>query len=580
MSMTAEGDSQKALSFSPNSPQERVRRSRVTLEKARPAADAADPGSGARLTRVMAQARRHWALLVLLAAGLGLRVVTQLAYRPALLYIDSPKYLTAGLEKYDPQGYRGLVVRPVEWVGNLALVAAFQHLLGLAMAVALYLLLLRRGVPRWAAALAAAPILLDAYQLQMEQTIMPDVTFEALIVTGLLILLWRPRPRAHTVALAGFVFGTAATVRQVGEALILPAVIAALLGARGWRPRLTTAGLATASFAIPVLLYMTYSAVVLHDRFELSDQGDAVLYGRVAAAADCATLRLPAAERGLCPTPRIVASYGVDGLVNDPYSPAYTVPHPADVSRAEIVKRFSYAVLGQQPLQVAGAIADDAVKLFALTRDTAPGDTPISRWQFQTTYPRYSDTITVSTASALFSSNGGGGAPTAVRPLAVFLRDYQLHGGYTPGPFLLLSLLLGLAGTALGRRRGNLPAVPACLLVTVTGVAVLLGADMYEFSWRYQLPALVTLPAAGALGVTVIQAQVRQARGRKRSAASAPDLAVTLGRCPASPSSPTCDPLTPALSTRTTGSGSGRTRSSGGTAPAVRTPWWKSPTSH
>ena len=555
MSMTVAGDSQKTLSFFPSSPQERVRRSPVTLEKARPAADAADPGSGARLTPVMAQARRHWALLILLAAGLGLRVVTQLAYRPALLYIDSPKYLTAALAKYDPQGYRDLVVRPLEWVGNLALVAAFQHLLGLAMAVALYLLLLRRGVPRWAATLAAAPILLDAYQLQMEQTIMPDVTFEALIVTGFLILLWRPRPSVYAVALAGFAFGTAATVRQVGEALILPAVIAALLGARGWRSRLTTAGLATASFAIPVLVYMTYSAVVLHDRFELSDQGDAILYGRVAAAADCATLRLPAAERALCPTPRMVASYGVDGLVNDPYSPAYTAPHPAGLGRAEIVKRFSYAVLEQQPLRVAGAIADDAVKLFALTRDTAPGDPPISRWQFQTTYPTYPDTITVPSASVLFGSNGGGGAPAAARPLAVFLRDYQLYGGYTPGPFLLLSLLAGLAGTALGRRRGNPPAILACLLVTVTGIAVLLGADMYEFSWRYQLPALVTLPAAGAFGVTVLQARIRQAPGRKGSAASAPDPAVTLGRCPASPSSPTSGPLTPAWFTRTTGSG-------------------------
>ena len=49
-------------------------------------------------------------VLVLLTAGLDLRVVTQVAYRPALLYIDSPKYLTAGLGKYDPQGYRLFVL--------------------------------------------------------------------------------------------------------------------------------------------------------------------------------------------------------------------------------------------------------------------------------------------------------------------------------------------------------------------------------------------------------------------------------------------------------------------------------------
>ena len=62
-----------------------------------------------------------------------------------------------------------------------------QHLLGLGMAVAIYLLLLRRGVPRWLAALATAPVLLDAYQLQIEQNVMPDVMFEALIMAGVVV---------------------------------------------------------------------------------------------------------------------------------------------------------------------------------------------------------------------------------------------------------------------------------------------------------------------------------------------------------------------------------------------------------
>jgi hypothetical protein len=143
--------------------------------------------------------RRHWALALLLAAGLVLRVMTQLAYQPALIYIDSKKYVTNEWEGADPVGYTLLLLRPVLWFGNLMTVTVVQHLLGLAMAVTIYALLLRFGAPRWGAALATAPVLLDAYQLQAEQTIMPDVAFEVLALAGLVVLLWRRRP---TLALA------------------------------------------------------------------------------------------------------------------------------------------------------------------------------------------------------------------------------------------------------------------------------------------------------------------------------------------------------------------------------------------
>jgi MYXO-CTERM domain-containing protein len=48
----------------------------------------------------------------------------------------------------------------------------------------------------------------------------------------------------------------------------------------------------------------------------------------------------------------------------------------------------------------------------------------------------------------------------------------------------------------------------------VTGAAVLLGSDVFQFSWRYQLPALVTLPPAGALGLSVIAGYVTARRRR------------------------------------------------------------------
>jgi hypothetical protein len=494
--------------------------------------------TGSRLDRAVWGAgevlRRHWALALLIAGGLLLRMVTQLAYEPALLFIDSKKYLYATDFKrgawgsFDPIGYTLLVLKPVLMFTNLGFVALLQHVLGLGMAVALYVLMLRRGVVRWLAALAVAPVLLDAYQLNAEQTIMPDVLFEALVVAGIVLLLWRPRPALPFVILAGLALGTSAPVRQVGEALILPALIYVLAAARDWRTRLLQGAVLTVCFALPIVGYMGYSKVVLHYGFEMSSMGDAYLYGRAAHAADCATLKLPANEQLLCPTPAQALKFGVDGLVNNPNLPravyAVDVRHGVPDYNYPQQKQFAYAVIKQQPMRVVGDITRDSIKIFALTRDTVEGDTPIKRWQFQNVYPVFPGGITSTgrnSATNLFAGAGGGGDARVRRPLAVGLRFYQLHGGYTPGPVLLLGLLLGLAGIfTFGRRRdpGNLSL--ACLLITGSAVAVLLGADLYEFSWRYQLPALVTLPIAGALGATAIARQVRSRRARQAGPAA------------------------------------------------------------
>jgi hypothetical protein len=90
--------------------------------------------------------RRNWLLAILLLAGLVLRALTQLAYHPALLFIDSIKYLFGAYAGNDPPGYE-LVLKVFLRVGTLPMVVAIQHLLGLAMAVALYLILRRRSVP-------------------------------------------------------------------------------------------------------------------------------------------------------------------------------------------------------------------------------------------------------------------------------------------------------------------------------------------------------------------------------------------------------------------------------------------------
>ena len=515
--------------------------------------------------------RRHWPFAILLAAGVALRAAATVAYRPALIYLDTPRYLGGDQGGLDPLGYTYLLLRPVLLAGGgLTGVAVAQHALGLAMAAALYALAIRYGTGRWLAALAAAPVLLDAYQVQAEQTIMPDVLFEALIVAAMTLLLWpRPpvapdddsSPRSGLVRLAcgAALLGLSATVRQVGVLLVVPLLVYALTAAapgwpsKAWRNRAVRALAALAVFAVPVIGYMAFSAGVLGTGFRLSNMNDAYLYGRLASAADCATLKVPGYARPLCPAPAIAAKLGVDGLSTDPSSAVFSYRPSEGVSRGTATRSFDQAVLTQQPLRVAKSIAGDAIKVFAVTRNTSPGDPPIARWQFQEAYPVY--------PAADKSVLGGNDGPQVTRPLASALRGYQLHGGYTPGPLLLAFLIAGAAGYVASRRRH--PALArGALLATGLALTAAVGAALYEFSWRYQLPLLVTLPLAGALGAAAF---LRLAVTRRSAGGG------TMSRCTTTRTSPRSGPSPAALSTPTTGSGSARTTSSAATVPAEPT---------
>jgi hypothetical protein len=396
---------------------------------------------------------------------------------------------------------------------------------------------------------AAAPVLLDAYQIQIEQTIMPDVWFEALLVAAIAVLLLSPVDRVQVtlaqakpgqalpghggrarrasrglvaVIIAGMLLGASATVRQLGEILVLPALLYLLIAGGGWRTVLTRAAALAVAFVLPIAAYMTGSHFITGHFRLASSTPSLASYGRMATAADCATLRIPAYERPLCPTPRQRA-YGIDWLDHDVASPLKAYTAPAGMNRFAVIASFDHQVLAQQPLRVLAAIAADGAKLFALTRTSSQGGTPISRWQFQESYPTYGDWVTLgrnheivfglrlvpgsATITRHVLDRGYGGAATVSRPIAAFLRSYQLDGGYNPGPLMALLALAGLVGSlfALGRRRTgqrrNLGS--ACLLYFAVGLAVLAVSDAFQFSWRYQLPALVTIPPAGVLGLTL-----------------------------------------------------------------------------
>jgi hypothetical protein len=470
--------------------------------------------------RLRTGARRHWLFLVVLGAGLALRVITQIAYRPALLYIDSYRYLAnindlSPTANSQPIGYTLFFLRPVLSVGNLAVVPALQHLIGLAMGVAIYAVVVRLGARRWVAVLAAVPVLLDAYQLQIEQNIMSETLFQGLILAGVVVLLWRRPVTLPALAVAGALFGLSATVRAVGAVLIVPALAFALVAGPGGRQRLIRMAAIALAFAVPFGGYAAYYRIRSGDVG--FSRGDAYLiYGRAATFVDCRGLDLPDYERVLCPQEPLDDRLGVNEYAHHSPYPGRVVLPPGK-SRDSVLRDFARRAIRHQPFAFAKHVVTDFAKVFTFRRKTFPRDVPLERWQFQREYPLHEHDPTPVVRAH------GGGEPRVIEPLAVFLRGYQLSVGYVPGSFLGLSFVAGLVAAAgIGRaRRSGLRA--ACLLPTLCGVGVLMAADLFHFSWRYQLPALVLAPLAGALAFTALTGWVERGRGSSAPTAATKD---------------------------------------------------------
>ena len=491
----------------------------------------------------------HWLAAVLVVAGAALRVITWMAYHPAIFYIDSAKYLYQGWQDSDPLGYK-IALKLVLSFGDLGAVTALQHLLGLGMGIALYALLVRRGVSRWLSALAMAPILLDAYQLQAEATIMPDVLFEGMIVAGICLLLWRPTANWPTIVGTGLILGLSATVRELGLWLIGPAVLY-LLGSRflrlsrdDWSGAVVKSCVLVAVFLVPVLAYCSVSDVV-HGYFGLSIKTSPA--GRLAQSADCATLKVRPAVKQLCP-PASIQDENPDWVQNWVVS-VLRDHHISGAQRKRLISDFDHAVERQQPLRVAAAVLRDAARLFEVSRTGTLATTPISRWQFKQYFPQYRNNFMV--CGGMFTTDippqacdrpdsagdiivgvqrrhykqdyyfllspSYGGKAQVDQPLAAFLQSYQVDGGFTPGPLFLVFALAGLFGSLLALifRRGNAIGrnmALASLVFFTAALGLLLVGDLYVFSWRYQLQALITLPPAGVLGAAAAWQLLRRGR--------------------------------------------------------------------
>lgn len=454
--------------------------------------------------------RRHWLLALLVVGGLVLRIIVQVAYQPAILYIDSFRYLNdlgvffpGGL---NPIGYELLLLGPVLLVANLTAVVVVQHLLGIGLGIAIYALLQRCGARRWLSALATAPVLLDAYQVQIEQMVMSDVLFQVILLGVIGLLIWHGPPGPKVAAIAGGLLAVSVLVRIVGLTLVVPAAVFVLFAAglrppEGWKRRILTSGALVLGFVGVLFCYAMYH-MIWTGYPALGGSTGSVVFGRAAVVAECGKLDLTEPEKLVCPDESVSErkEIGIDHYIHHHDGPELVEEAFPEIDYYQVQGSFASKVLRNQPLDIINGVLEDFFKGFAPTRTQSAGDVPLERWQFQTEYPWFAASWYVVEWTELYDD----GTISINKPLAEFLRGYQLGGGYTPGIVLgglLLIAIAGMLGVGRARRSGLQMAL---LLSAGLATTVLLTAAAMEFSWRYQLPGLVLIPLAGVLGITAI----------------------------------------------------------------------------
>src|ERR1700677_3080694 len=183
------------------------------------------PISGALVARVRALVASDPFFAAALAAGAGLRLLAMLGYPGALWFAgDSYVYLGAALrlrpDLSKTTGY-SLFLRAFEPVHSLTLVTGVQHLMGLGVAVMIYLLARRSGVSKRWATIATLPVLLDGFEIEDEHMVMAEALFTFLVMLAVLLILWRYRVPWLFALAAGLLVGYAVDVRSEGLPLLI-----------------------------------------------------------------------------------------------------------------------------------------------------------------------------------------------------------------------------------------------------------------------------------------------------------------------------------------------------------------------
>ncbi|MFI0424152.1 hypothetical protein [Spongiactinospora sp. 9N601] len=491
-------------------------------------------GRGMRLLAIL---RCHRWFAAAFALGGLLRLVAMLGYRPALWFNDSYEYVSVALHPYRPHPIRpngyGFYLMALEPAHSFGFVVFTQHLMGLATAVLVYLLLHRRfGLPGWGATLAAVPVLFDAYQIQLEHLIMSDALFILLVVGAITLVLWHRQMSWRIGAAIGLMLAFTVLTRSIGLAILGLVVVYMLIKRAGWRP---IAAMVLAC-AVPVLAYMGWFAST-YGKFGMTSSDGPILYMRTALFADCHKMGVDKRDLDLAllciVVPKDKRGISGQGFLwwNQQGQKFHIFPAGSkfSVEMNENASRFAMRAITSQPGDYLTVVARDFFRAFRWDRPVYPDANTYMQYEFpraEKPLPNW-ELYRGRADSDAFKYEHGSAATRIVAPWADFMQGYQ-RAIHLPGIVLGAVMLIGLYGAAVRWRKLGGPV----LLPWLAAVGLILApAASAEFDYRYVLPAVpLAFLAAGITlrhGVRLPRA-LRRASGRPSSAtSSAPATADT-----------------------------------------------------
>jgi len=451
----------------------------------------AGSGSLARLPGLAGRlVRDHPVLAAVLGVGLVLRVAYWLAYPHAFMFPDSRGYLqyahSWGLSTLRPYGY-SFFLKLLGGVPDLAILV--QHAMGLALAVLGYVFLTTRGVRRWVAGLAVAPVVLGPIQLTLEHYVLSEQVFTVATATALVLLTWPRRLSVWAAFVGSGLLVYAALTRFVGLPMCLLAGGYLLVRRVGWR--------ALVAYAVPVVIGLGGYVVAYHHQhgvYAFSQYQGRFLFARTMTVANCRTLDITDEQRALCLEGEWIRDTGrIDHYIWAPASPV-RIKYPS-VKDDPFLGDFARAVITQQPGDYALMVA----------RETAwhlMPDPPLAHELrcYRIIWLPPDPTVQGCLPNDLVNSPGGP-VPALTPTLRTSLVAYGKVDSVMP-PLMGGMLLLTLVGVALRARPGRWRDAGDGLFIAGAGLALLVGSvATSSFESRYAMPVSFLFPAGAALAL-------------------------------------------------------------------------------